>query len=152
MCVVCGRENPFGLKGRFFELEGGELLGVFHTLPEHQSYPGRLHGGIAAALLDETIGRAVNLGDRSSWGVTVDLSVRFRRPVPIDWEIRALGRITKETERLFTGTGEIVLDDGAVAVEATGKYLRLPIERIAEGNLDAEWFPDEDPLPDQAEI
>ena len=59
MCMVCGAENPWSLKARFYELDNGELLGVFAPLESHQSYPGRLHGGVASALLDETIGRAI---------------------------------------------------------------------------------------------
>jgi hypothetical protein len=37
MCLVCGVENAFGLRARFFELEGDELLGVFTPREEHQS-------------------------------------------------------------------------------------------------------------------
>jgi hypothetical protein len=40
--------------------------------------------------------------------------------------------IVKQGRRSFTGVGRILLPDGAVAVEATGKYLRLPITEIAE--------------------
>ena len=89
MCVVCGEENDFGLHTRFFELDSGELLGVFEPAEHHQSYPGRLHGGIASTLLDETIGRAISITDKDAWGVTVELTVRFRKPVPLDSEVRA---------------------------------------------------------------
>ncbi len=147
MCMVCGRDNPWSLKARFLELEGGELLGVFDPLEEHQSYPGRLHGGISSAVLDETIGRAITITDPEAWGVTVDLSVRFRKPVPLDGEIRAIGRITADRGRLFEGTGEIVLADGTVAVEASGRYLKMPIDRIAEGDFDEEWFTDDREQP-----
>ena len=61
MCLVCGRDNDSSLKARFYELEDGELLGVFTPLTEHQGYPGRLHGGMASTLLDETMGRAINI-------------------------------------------------------------------------------------------
>ena len=59
MCLVCGLKNPFGLQTAFYELESDELLAIFKPMEEHQSYPGRLHGGIATAILDETIGRAI---------------------------------------------------------------------------------------------
>jgi acyl-coenzyme A thioesterase PaaI-like protein len=59
MCLVCGLKNALGLKAAFYELENSELLAVCEPLEEHQSYPSRLHGGIVAALLDETIGRAI---------------------------------------------------------------------------------------------
>ncbi len=148
MCVVCGEENAFGLHARFFELDNGELLGVFDPAEHHQSYPGRLHGGIASTLLDETIGRAINVADKDAWGVTVELTVRFRKPVPLDGEVRAIGRITRDSRRLFEGSGEIVLSDGTVAVEASGKYMKLPIDAIVEGGFEDEWFADERDRPE----
>jgi len=150
--MVCGTSNDAGLHARFYELDSGELLGIFDPLEQHQSYPGRLHGGIATAIVDETIGRAINISDHDAWGVTVELSVRFRKPVPLGGEIRAVGRITKDSRRLFEGTGEIVLDDGTVAVEASGRYMKMPIERIADGDFDDEWFTDGRPLPNDVEI
>ena len=151
--MVCGTENVAGLKARFYELENGDLAGIFQPVAEHQGYPGRLHGGASSAILDETIGRAINMLHSDVWGVTVELTLRYRKPVPLDGEVRAVGRITKDSSRLFEGTGEIVLADGTVAVEASGKYLRLPIERIAEqGFSGSQWFPDERETPDQVEI
>ena len=152
MCMVCGRDNPSSLKARFYELEDGELLGVFRPLEIHQSYPGRLHGGIATALLDETIGRAINSTQPDAWGVTVELTVRFRKPVPLGDEVRAVGRITRDTSRLFEGTGEIVLPDGSVAVEASGRYMKMPIDKIAEGDFSLEWFADEREAPADVDL
>lgn len=147
MCMVCGIENTAGLGARFFELEGDELIGVFEPKLEHQGYPGRLHGGIASTLLDETIGRAVSIAEPDSWGVTVELSVRYRKPVPLDGPVRAIARITSDSGRIFEGSGEIVLADGTVAVEATGRYLRMPIDKIVEGDFGDQWFADERELP-----
>lgn len=149
MCMVCGTDNRSGLNARFFELESGELAGVFSPLPDHQGYPGRLHGGIASTLLDETVGRAISITHADVWGVTIELNVRFRKPVPLDEPVKAFGRITKDGARSFEGTGEIVLSDGTVAVEASGRYLKLPIDRIAgESFADDEWFADARPLPE----
>lgn len=153
MCLVCGTENRAGLHARFLELETGELVGIFRPRPEHQGYPGRLHGGVSSAILDETIGRAINTAHHDAWGVTVELTVRYRKPVPLDGEVRAIGRITRDSSRLFEGTGEIVLADGSVAVEASGKYLRLPIDRIAGDDFDeGQWFEDDRERPEQLEI
>ena len=152
MCMVCGVENPSGLKGRFFELDNGELLGVFRPGPVHQGYPSRLHGGISTAMLDETMGRAINVANSGEWGVTVELNVKFRKPVPLGEDVRVVGRITKDSSRIFEGTGEIILADGTVAVEASGKYIKLPLDRIAEGDINQEWFDDEAPLPDTIDL
>lgn len=153
MCMVCGVENQFGLKGRFFVLDSGELVGVFNPRQEHQGYPGRMHGGMVAALLDETIGRAINMGHGDVWGVTIKFSMRLRRPIPLDREVKVVGRITKESGRGFEGSGEVVLEDGTVAAEAEGTYIKLPIDQIATADFsENDWFPDPAPLPEQVDL
>jgi len=133
MCMVCGLENAFGLHTSFYELDNNELLAVFKPKPEHQGYPGRLHGGIAASILDETIGRAVMTTEAHTfWGVTIEFSSRYKKPIPLDEEVRVITRITRDSSRIFEGTGEILLKDGTVAVEGRGKYLKMPLEKIAE--------------------
>jgi acyl-coenzyme A thioesterase PaaI-like protein len=149
MCLVCGLKNPFGLHTSFYELDNGELLAIFTPMEEHQSYPGRLHGGIATAILDETIGRAIMMRYQDIWGVTIEFTTRYRKPVPLTEETRVIGRIVEDARRHFEGTGEIILKDGSVAVEGYGKYLKLPLEKIADFDYDAqEWkvvLSDDDP-------
>jgi uncharacterized protein (TIGR00369 family) len=153
MCLVCGRDNVAGLKGRFFVLDSGELVGVFNPREEHQGYPGRLHGGLVSAILDETIGRAINVSDTHTWGVTVEFTVKFRKPIPLDHEVKAVGRITRDRSRVFEGTGEIVLEDGTVAAEATGKYLKLSLEEIAPAEFaETDWFADQLPRPAEIDL
>jgi len=137
-CLVCGLANDFGLKSSFYELENGELVGMFKPLEGHQSYPGRLHGGISAAMLDETIGRAIMIKQGNIWGVTVELNLQYKKPVPLDQELRVVGRITKDSSRIFEGTGEILLKSGEVAVTAQGRYMKMPIEKIADFDENSE--------------
>jgi len=147
MCFVCGLKNSFGLHASFFELDSNQLVALFTPCEEHQGYPGRMHGGIASAILDETIGRALMITSGEDWGVTVEFSVRFKKPVPLGEELRVVGRITRDTRRIFEGTGEILLPDGEIAVEGVGKYIRLPLDDIADFDFDEqEWkaVPDED--------
>jgi acyl-coenzyme A thioesterase PaaI-like protein len=141
MCLVCGLQNPYGLKTSFYEVDSGELVGIFKPTNVHQSYPGRLHGGITTALLDETIGRSVmTRHDAAMWGVTVEFTTRFKKPIPLDQELRVVGRITSENSRFFEGTGEILLPDGEVAATGSGKYIKLPIDKIADfDSAEQEW-------------
>lgn len=151
MCFVCGLSNAIGLRTAFYELEGGELLAVFEPADGHQSYPGRLHGGVAAAVLDETIGRAIlSRSHGEVWGVTVEFSMRLRKPIPLGGKLRVIGRIDKDSPRFFEGSGEILLPDGGIAVEGKGRYIKMPLEKIADFNREEqEWrvtaLPD-DPL------
>ena len=144
-CVVCGDRNKFSLNTRFYDLENDEVVAVFHTEDWHQSYPGRVHGGLLAAVLDETIGRAIWVTAPDTWAVTVELELKFRKPVPTDAELKAVARVTRDTRRLFEGSGEILLPDGTVAVEARGKYFKMPVGEIAsEDFLKNEWYRIED--------
>lgn len=141
MCLVCGLKNGGGLQASFYEVAGGELVALFTPRDEHQSYPGRLHGGLVTAILDETIGRAVMISfDEDFWAVTVEFTTRFRKPVPIGAELKVVGRVVRQEGRLFEGSGEILLPGGDVAATGTGKYLRLPLSRIADFDPGAqEW-------------
>jgi uncharacterized protein (TIGR00369 family) len=153
-CLVCGVENPFGLKTRFYETEQNELVAVFKPISEHQSYPGITHGGISAAILDEVIGRAIMMTtDSDTFGVTVELMVRYKKPVPLDSELKVVGRITRDRGRLFEGTGELYLQNGEIAVEAEGKYMKRRLEQITDKSFSQnEWFVPEDDLPDEVTV
>lgn len=136
-CLVCGLENPYGLKAIFYETEDGQLISVFNVLNGHQSYPNRLHGGVIAAVLDETIGRAITVNnDEMVWGVTMELNVQYRRPVPLDQTLYAIGRITMTRRNVFRGTGELVLQDGTRAATAEGLYMQLKIDNITDDNFE----------------
>jgi acyl-coenzyme A thioesterase PaaI-like protein len=111
-----------------------EILARFTGQEIHQGYPGRMHGGIITGILDETIGRAINIGEGEhpmSWGVTAELTIRFRKPVPLGVELTARGRITRDIHHLFEGEGELYLPDGAIAATARGKYIRLKLDDIS---------------------
>ena len=96
------------------------------------------------------MGRAIMIKSAGEvWGVTVELNIRFKKPVPLDQELRVLGRITKDSKRFFEGTGKLLLEDGTIAAEGHGKYLKVPLEKIADFDVDAqEWrviMTDDDP-------
>ncbi len=135
MCFICGMKNIASLKAFFYDQPDGSLLARFTGREEHQGYPGRMHGGVIAGVMDETIGRALMVSrghNEEVWGVTAELTLRYRQPVPLGVELTVVGRITRDTRLLFEGTGELLLPDGTVAVEAKGKYLKLRLDKIAD--------------------
>jgi uncharacterized protein (TIGR00369 family) len=142
MCFVCGESNPAGVHVRFYEQDDGSLLARFRGANQHQGYPGRMHGGVITAIMDETVGRAIMIRHGEGiWGVTAELKVRFCKPVPLDVDLTAVGRITEERTRVFEGTGELYLPDGTVAAEASGIYVKMDISRIATFDPEHEqWY------------
>lgn len=129
-CFVCGADNEHGLKARFYENDNGELEAYITPGDEFQGYPGRLHGGIAATILDEAISRAIFILDENTWGVTTDLSIKYRKPLPLNGELKIVCRITRDTRLLYEGTGEIYTPDGKVAVSAKAQYMKVPMDKI----------------------
>lgn len=142
MCFVCGEKNDFGLHAKFYETDANELVALISPTEQHQGYPGRMHGGIAATILDETIARSICNGkEEQIWGVTLELKTRFRKPIPLGQELRIVGRVTSEGTRSFEGTGEIILPNGDIAVSAEGKYMKLNIEKIvSDSSFNDDWY------------
>ncbi len=136
MCFLCGIENPIGLKLKFYTDGDGRCITRFLPRPEHQGYPGQLHGGIISALLDETMGRVLTPQD--VWAVTGRLAITFRRPVPIDKELKVIGELARARSRAYEAKGRIFDPDGEILVEGSGIYIRIPDEAIdrAKSELD----------------
>lgn len=152
-CMVCGIKNKFSLGARFYELDNKELACTFETKEFHQSYPGRLHGGIAAAILDETVGRAIDNLEPGTWAVTVELNVKYKKPIPINATLKAIGRITSNNRKIFEAEGEIILPDGTTAATCWGKYLKMNDKAMAEEAFsENEWFVLDETDPLEIEI
>jgi acyl-coenzyme A thioesterase PaaI-like protein len=132
-CFVCGVENPCGLQIRFFN--DGRHKAVAHVIlgDTYQSYPGIAHGGILATILDETMGRAI-LSDEGPerFMFTARMEIRYRRPVPLHTEFTVYGRVDQDRGRTVQASGEIVLADGTVAVDASVTLVNIPAEQIEQ--------------------
>ena len=152
-CFVCGVNNSVGLHANFFETDEKEVVALFTPTSNHQGYPVRLHGGVSASILDEAIGRAIQIDAPDTWGVTAELSLSYKKPLPCDTELRAVGRITKENRLLYEGTGEIYTPNGDVAVSAKAKYVKMNINKISESFIHDDWqvYPDSND-PKQVDI
>lgn len=139
-CFICGVRNDASVRVAFYDTVSSdgrpEVEARFTAADLHQGYPGRMHGGVATGILDETIGRAINSGsgegEPTIWGVAVELAIKFQKPVPLGVELTARGRITRVRRRLFEGTGEIYLPDGTPAVSAEARYLSLNLDKISD--------------------
>lgn len=156
MCFICGLANVAGVQMKYYECENesGErvLLGVIEPKEVHQSYPNRMHGGVAAAIIDESIGRAFWL-EREEWGVTMDLNIKYRKPTPLDRTLYIEGKVTKVVSRGFDAEGKLFyIDDNGkevVSVTGSGRYFILPIEQISGEQIAPEnWFYKEEDLPE----
>ncbi len=134
MCVICGLDNAFGVRAPFYSMEDGSVLTQFCYREEHQSYPGRVHGGLITAMLDELGLRALwaKAGGEYIYGVTLSLETKFRRPVPYGRPLVGQGRVVKETGNFLTAQCALY-EGGAVLASAEIKYMKLTPEQIEHG-------------------
>jgi uncharacterized protein (TIGR00369 family) len=137
MCFVCGLENPAGLRLVFYETGPDEVVATYTPPEQFQGYPGVLHGGIVAALLDEAGGRVVMIGDHRHFMLTAKMEVKYRRPTPLGQNLTVYGRRVKIRGRLALAHAELRLADGTVTAEADLTLADLPGEALPDGDLEA---------------
>lgn len=145
-CFVCGRDNPFSLKMFFYREAEGSCFSTVTIPGQYQSYPGVTHGGVVAAILDEASGRAINQ-DPDLFMVTMELTVRYRRPVPLEQPLKVVGTLIKRRGKVATAKGELFDMDGNLLAESNGMFVDLPQEQqdqMLEGMEGWRVYPDEE--------
>lgn len=130
-CFVCGQRNPYGLH-LVFQLDQNSIVADFQPREEHQGFPGVIHGGIVAAVLDEALGRTSLLSDNQEWTMTGRLEVRYRRYVPYGPLLRVRATLDMERRRVLQASGVLTLadDESVVLAEAHGSFLPLSPETV----------------------
>lgn len=134
MCIMCGLDNEYGVRAPFYSMEDGSVMTVFSYREQHQSYPGRVHGGLITSMLDEMGLRALWAKEltEESFGVTTSLETKYRKPVPYNETIIGRGVIVKDTPRFCVA--EVALYDkcGTLLANGTANYIKLDLKKIAE--------------------
>lgn len=134
-CFVCGRENPISLGMKFYVDENGDTVADINFSDDYQGYPGIVHGGVSAAVLDEICGRAFS--DKSDqFMLTSELTVRYRKPVPVNTALIAKGYKVRRKGRVAFARGELLDQAGNILVEANGTYVDIPEEKLNEMDPD----------------
>ena len=133
MCVICGMLNTAGVRGQFYNMEDGSVGGLFTYRSEHQSYPGRVHGGLLASMIDELAGRVLWTDRPDQIAVTMDLNVKYRKPVPYDVPLKGRGVYTQKLSRAYSAKCYIMSMDGEVLADGEAKYLIMPADKISPG-------------------
>jgi acyl-coenzyme A thioesterase PaaI-like protein len=126
-CFACGLRNDAGLKLTFW-MEGDEIVTEFTPEAHYQGFPGVLHGGILATVLDETLSRTASIEGR--WMMTGRLEIRYRRPAPLGPRLRVTARQLSSRSRMVHAEGEVRLadDPSVILADARGVFLRVPEE------------------------
>jgi acyl-coenzyme A thioesterase PaaI-like protein len=140
MCLICGLENPVGLHLHIYETEPGTVE-TNYTAPEHfQGYPGVLHGGIVAAIIDEISGRAHMGSDPLNPRLmfTAKLEVKYRKNVPIGKRLKIIGRAGRSKARSAEAWAGIYdAKTNELLAEGTTLSINVPDEQFDKSRLNA---------------
>ena len=146
-CFGCGMENDFGLK-LFFYIDGDNRVVSDTTLSDdYQGYPGVVHGGIVATMLDETAARSVMITDPNRMMFTGKLTTRYRKPVPVGVPLHLVGEMVRDRGRIAECRSWLYGPDGEVLAEAEALMMAMPGEPMDMTGKEAgqTWkvYPDE---------
>jgi acyl-coenzyme A thioesterase PaaI-like protein len=98
---VCSPSNAAGLAVHFNMASDGSVTALYCGLPEVEGYPGLLHGGVIAALLDGAMTNC--LFAHGTVALTVELNVRYRATVSCCEECKISATLEQTTHRIRCG-------------------------------------------------
>jgi len=117
-CYACGdRADGIGLR---FQPDGDGVTAEWFCDKRYRSYPGIIHGGITATILDAAMTNC--LLAKGIVAVTAELTVRYCNPLKIGTRAVVKAAITHTRPPLFQ-VGAEVLQDGSVVARAHGKFM-----------------------------
>ena len=131
VCFACGARNQHGLHLRFArdpEHPGeGAVVCRYDPKPEDQGFPGVMHGGVLAALLDESMAWAMWAADRAL-GVTAKMETRYRKTVGTAGTLIVRGRVVRMRGRRIEVEASVDDAQGERLAESTALFMRLTPE------------------------
>lgn len=124
---VLGPGNGVAVPLRF-EQDGDGVLARTTLGQVYEGPPTFVHGGVSALLMDQVLGHGAIVAGR--WGMTAELTLRYRRPVPLHTPLRLTSRMSEASGRRTTVLGAIATeeDPDVPLVEATGIFVTPKVE------------------------
>lgn len=125
MCFGCSDRNPIGLKLKF-KMDGEKCRTEFTAGDVHQGWNGYVHGGLIAALLDETMAWWLWLKGISI--MTAEMTTRYSLGIPVKQKLVVESWCEGvKRDRIFEMAAHIILPDGNVAARARAKFMKVDI-------------------------
>lgn len=123
LCFGCGSLNPIGLK-LTFTWDSDRYQTQWLPDAVYQGWAGRVHGGMLALVLDETLSRAALDRYGLEW-VTAELTTRLIRPATIGVPLTVTGEIELVRRSLIVTRGEVLeTKSGNLVASGRAKLMR----------------------------
>jgi acyl-coenzyme A thioesterase PaaI-like protein len=127
-CFGCSPRNPVGMALTMVRLADGRVASYNTFSEEYASYPGVVHGGIVATLVDEVMGDLVAL-DHGLLAFLVTLRTRMMLPLRTGVRYCTAARIAKISNGLLHTEADVTGPDGEIRVTASATYQPIRSEQ-----------------------
>jgi len=112
LCFACGKENEWGLKLDFKNIEGKAFC-KFTPDFHYQGYKNTVHGGIVSTILDESMVYAALFNGKEV--VTGKLSVRFKFPMVLARTYKIEAEIIEIKRKILRASAKIKNNNKVIA-------------------------------------
>ena len=128
-CFGCGADNVDGMRLKFtYNKKHDCVIGRVRLAPRYAGPPGYCHGGIIATILDEAMAKLNK--PRQILAMTGQMTVTYRRPVPLETTLKVEAREVRASGRRRFREGQIVNQKGVVLAQATGVFITIDPEKM----------------------
>ena len=135
-CFVCGPENPIGLK-LSFRIEAGVCRADFTPGPNHEGYPGVVHGGMLFSALDDVMANWLYLQGARAY--TAKCDIRFKKSVSVGERLHLEGRHLETRGRVVRMEGKALRpDDGELVARSLGTFMIINADEFKPDSADGE--------------
>lgn len=139
-CFGCAELNPVGLR-MTFEPRNAGITSTVRLRGDYESFPGVVHGGIVATILDEMLAQSVyRLGQVSAF--TTGLRIRYAQPMATGVDHVAYAEVLSRDADLARATARLEVADGGGLVAAADGTFRLitnDVLGLPDGRLPARF-------------
>jgi uncharacterized protein (TIGR00369 family) len=125
-CFACGKDNPQGMRLKFYiDEQTRQAVCKFKLTRRYQGPPGHVHGGIIATILDEAMGKVNKLSEVVA--LTRAMNVEYLKPVPLGKPLIVTARHQHAEGREHTNLAEITDDKGQILARSRGKFIAVDV-------------------------
>jgi uncharacterized protein (TIGR00369 family) len=139
-CFACGKDNPEGMKLKFYlDEEAQRTTCQFKLARRYTGPPGHAHGGIIATILDEAMGKVNKF--RNVVALTKSMEIEYIKPVPLGKKLTVTGYEREVTGRKHVNVAEITNEKGEMLARSTGTFIAVDIGHVFARFIDNKKSP-----------
>ncbi len=138
-CFGCSPYNPIGLNLQFYEIDD-YIESEWKPCTHYEGYPGSIHGGIQAVLMDESAAWTMYIKAKRA-GVTAKMNIRYRKQLDSTQKTITLrGKLREVKHNLCFMETQILNEKNEICSEAEVVYFCYsPEQSVNESHFPADF-------------